>query len=255
VDVEREALRRSVTTNGSASTSFAGRDDVLNEPVLNPTTDAEEITALKAQIADNTARLAVLEAKSVKKIPQPPPIERGVTITELKPEVGCELPSPDQLRELANVVFREFPQLAPTHRHGARDWEAEDIERRWHKGFEASFTALASMRRLDAPDHRRYAHPFVDHAESWLRSYGLGTDCVGETFFPACLAFGDVPWVDPRIDGQVLALGLNAYTGRPASAEAWQRVLRTGELLPPTPKVSRYAPPSPARVINLGGRY
>ena len=44
--------------------------------------------------------------------------------------------------------------MAPASRHGARDWEREDVERRWHKGFEARFLALAAMRRMD---HRTIA--------------------------------------------------------------------------------------------------
>lgn len=221
---------------------------MLNEPVLNPTTDAEEITALKAQIADNTARLAALEAKQSRKSATQSPVERGVTISELAPVVACALPNPDQLRELATIVLREFPKLAPAHRHGARDWEIEDVERRWHRGFEASFLALGAMRRIDQPDYAHYASHHLDHAQNWLRSYGICTD-IGDALFPAALAFGDITWVDPRVDGQVLALGLSPYVGRPASAEAWRKVLATGELLPPSAPVLRMPARSPARVV------
>jgi len=137
--------------------------------------------------------------------------------------------------------------LAVPHPSASR-YEREDTDRRWHEGFAASFTALGAMRRMDQPDHHHYASHFFDCAQSWLRSHGICTD-INEAFFPAVLAFGDIPWVDPRVDGCVLELGLNAYVGKLASAEGWRRVLATGELLPPAPRALRLAPRSPARVI------
>jgi len=96
------------------------------------TTDAEEIANLRTQIAGNTARLTVLEARNApKRSPQPPPPDEGVRITEIAPTVNCELPNETQLRELATIVLREFPKLAPSHRHGAPSWERDDIERRY----------------------------------------------------------------------------------------------------------------------------
>jgi hypothetical protein len=142
------------------------------------TTDQEEIAALKAQITEAEGRIAKLEAR--KKIPRPPPDE-GTRVTELAPEVACALPDEKQLHELATIVFERYPELAPKPPHGAPRWQHQDVERRWHAGFSAAFTALASMRRLDRPDHRHYAHHWVDHAEAWLsRSMGRRPSaCVG----------------------------------------------------------------------------
>ena len=117
-------------------------------------------------------------------------------------------------------------------------------EPRWRKGFAAAFTALGAMGRLEQP-----ASYFLDHATSWLRSHGVCVD-IGDAFTAASLGWGDVCWTDFRVDGQVLELGLNPWgIGRKASATAWQRVLRTGELLAPSPPLLKLAPRSPARVI------
>jgi len=211
-------------------------------------TDQEEIAELKAQIAEAESRIVKLEAKHApKRLPQRLEDE-GVRITEIQPAVACELPSEKQLRQLATVVIAQFPKSAPSYPLGAPAWRREDIERKWHKSFGASFMALAAMKRMPEPDRHHYASHFLDHAASWLRSHGISAD-IGETFFAACLAFGDVPWVDPRVDGCVLELGLNVYVGKPASAEAWRRVLETGELLPPSPPLLKLAHRSPSRVI------
>ena len=79
-------------------------------------TDQDEIARLRNQIADNTARLAALEAKQGRKFVSPPPVERGVTIIEIQASVPCELPDAEQMRQLADIVLRQFPQLAPSYR-------------------------------------------------------------------------------------------------------------------------------------------
>jgi hypothetical protein len=103
------------------------------------------------------------------------------------------------------------------------------------------------MRRLDAPDRHHYVSHFIDHAASWLRSFGVCTD-IGESFTAACLAFGDIAYSDFWTDGRMLELGLNAYTGRLASAEAWRHVIATGELLPPVTRALSVARASPSHV-------
>ena len=188
-------------------------------------TDQDEIARLRNQIADNTARLAALEAKQGRKFVSPPPVERGVTIIEIQASVPCELPDAEQMRQLADIVLRQFPQLAPSYRHGAPRWERDDVVRRWHKGFSAAFTALGAMARLEQPDRRHYAGHFLDHARSWLHSYGISAD-IGEPFTCAVLAWGDIPWSDFRLDGVLLELGLKAWGGRKANADSWRRVLR-----------------------------
>lgn len=202
--------------------------------------DQDEIMELKA-------RLAVLEARTAPKAVRPPPRDEGVRITELAAEVACALPNREEMRALADRMLVLFPELGPSPRPGAPRHEREDCERDWHKGFAAAFTALGSMRRMESPDHQRYASYFVDHCASWLRSHGIHAD-IGPAWTCAVIAWGDIAWRDWRVDGQVAEFGLNSYVGKLAREESWRRVLETGEVLSPTGSRLRMAPRSPARV-------
>jgi hypothetical protein len=99
-------------------------------------TDQEEIATLRAQITEAEGRIAVLEAKQSRKSGTVPiEEERGVTISEVQAVVACALSDEKQLRQLADIVLEQFPQLAPSYPHGAPAWQRDDVERRWREFF------------------------------------------------------------------------------------------------------------------------
>jgi hypothetical protein len=110
---------------------------------------------------------------------------------------------------------------------------------------------------------------WIDYAQQWARDSGV--QGVIRSLLPAIIASGDVQysfddrsafWLDPyRASGRVVdaqghvwEFGLTPphYGGKPASPDAWRKVLDTGNALLPSAPARRMAPPSPARVI-VGG--
>jgi hypothetical protein len=190
-------------------------------------TNAEEIAALKAQIAELTRRFDAKDAPPAPaKIAVKPIEEDGARISYPAPLSTFAMPSSAELDQLREIVLRKFPQLAPDTRG---KWAQEDAAK-FPKQFAAAFRAVGMMHRSEKPDKKRYPSYFIQHGEDSLRAFGASAE-IGPAFLPACLAHGDVPISDWRIDGVVLELGLNIYRiGRPAT-DAWKRVLATGRTI------------------------
>jgi hypothetical protein len=127
---------------------------------------------------------------------------------------------------------------------------ANNNEANFAKQFAAAFRAVGLMHRMPAPDKKHYPSYFISHAEDSLRALGASAD-IGPGFLPACLAHGDVPISDWRIDGVVVELGLNIFRiGRPAT-DAWKRVLSTGNTIALiAPPSSRNYPTPGVRVVG-----
>jgi hypothetical protein len=212
-------------------------------------TQAEEIHALKAQIAELTRRFDAKNAPPAPvKIAQPKPVEdEGTRVSYPAPLSTFIMPSSAELKQLLAIVLAKFPQLAPD----MSDRWADNNEAKFLKQFGAAFYAIGLMHRTEKPDKKRYVSFFVDHAEDLLRAHGASAD-IGPAFLPACLAHGDVPISDWRIDGVVLEIGLNIYRiGRPAT-DAWKRVLATGCTIPLiAPPSSRNYPRPDVRIGSV----
>jgi hypothetical protein len=210
-------------------------------------TQAEEIAELKSQIAELKSRFDAKDAPPAPvKSAQPKPIE-GAQIFYPAPVSNFVMPSPTELKQLCDIVLRKFPKLAPD----MTDKWADNNEVKFAKQFAAAFRAVGQMHRTEKPDRKRYANYFVDHAEDLLRAQGASAE-IGQAFLPACLAHGDVPISDWRIDGVVLEIGLSIYRiGRPAT-DAWRRVLSTGNTIALiAPPSSRNYPTPVFRVDNV----
>jgi hypothetical protein len=217
--------------------------------------ETSRLEALEAAFEEQSAKTAALESelaalKAQQNTPPAPakiapkPVEpEGTTVFYPPPRSDFVMPSSDELKRLREIVLRKFPKLAPD----ITDRWADNNEAKFARQFDAAFKALGAMHRADKPDKKRYVSFFVDHAEDSLKALGAYAD-IGPAFLPACLAHGDIPISDWRIDGVVLELGLNIYRiGRPAT-DAWRRVLATGNMTP------LIAPPSTRNYPTLGVR-
>lgn len=161
-------------------------------------------------------------------VPQSPPPVEGTTVTVLAPVSHFTMPSPAELLKLADIVRAHYPNFVFTD-----------------SAFASAFRALGYLRRTDAPDRKHYASHWCEECEIILRSWSDGAD-IGAAFLPAVLAHFDIPFSDWTADGVCLEVGLDSYTGRPAT-DAWKRVL-SGEL--PRPVGARaLVAPQPVRVF------
>ena len=112
------------TRRGGFPAGWMGPAGAVNSFPRPEMTDQDEIARLLIRSPQHGA-LAALEAKQGRKFVSPPPVERGVTIIEIQTSVPCELPDAEQMRQSADIVLRQFPQLAPSYRHGAPRWERD----------------------------------------------------------------------------------------------------------------------------------
>ena len=212
-------------------------------------TNAEEIAALKSQIAELERRFDAKDAPPAPvKIAQPKPVEEeGTTVFYPPPVSTFVMPSSDELKRLREIVLRKFPKLAPD----TTDRWSQNNEADFARQFDAAFRAVGMMSRTEKPDKKHFPSYFISHAEDSLRALGAYAD-IGPAFLPACLAWGDVPISDWRIDGVVLELGLNIFRiGRPPT-DAWRRVLATGNTIAViAPPSSRNYPTPGVRIGNV----
>lgn len=116
--------------------------------------------------------------------------------------------------------------------------------------FRLAMAAVGAMWRLDAPSTQYSFSHFLDEANIMLRRHG---QINGPAFLRAIVAHNDVPYrLQDRRVGEVLALGLDLYSGRPCS-NAWRGVLKGDPLRPPLPPrefLRRAAEPSPIRYFQ-----
>jgi hypothetical protein len=211
-------------------------------------TNAEEIATLKAQIAELERRFdAQVAPPAPVKMLQPKPVEdEGTRVSYPAPLSTFVMPSSTELTQLLAIVLRKFPRLAPD----MTDRWADNNEVKFSRQFAAAFRAVGMMHRSEKPDKKRYPSYFVDHGEDLLRSLGPHAE-IGPAFTVACLAHGDVPISDWRLDAVVLEFGLNIYNiGRPAT-DAWRKVLATGCTIPLIAPPSSRNYPTPGVRINV----
>gem|GEM_PF-3451939 len=172
----------------------------------------------------------------------PAPVERSVVIATPPPVSTFPMPTAAELSQLIDAVGRRFPALLDTQ---GPAFEGTRHERReqYRKQFEGAFLAIGHMKRLERPDTKLYVSAHVQLAESILRSLGRPMTIRGDPFLAACLAHFDVPisGIGRTHEGIVVEIGLNQYTGRPAT-DQWRRIL---EGQPPREVAVSGPPPAP----------
>jgi hypothetical protein len=222
---------------GDIDGRFARIEDELAAVKSENAKGARKLAELKASNAALAAEIASLKPKPV----QPPkPIEPVVKISYPVAASSSPMPTDDELRRLREIVTRYDPALGDCSHMGIHRASRYQNETEWVSQFRKSFVGVGKMYRLPEPDRKHHWYHFKDLVDTAL-NFG--------PFVAACLAHGDVPWTDWRIDGQVLELGLSEYSiGREAS-DSWRKVLANRQLLAPSPPAVRMAPRSPSRVI------
>ena len=151
-----------------------------------------------------------------------------VRIVPKPPSSSLVMPSDAELHKLVEIVYRARPDLDlrrdPDQRHLRHDHE-----------FAVTFHMLGALGRTEQVDHGKALSYWCQVVrESLSDYYGITVEVPGNILLAAALAHGDVPY------GRN-AMGLRWFeAGRPAT-DAWRTVLKTGQLLKPSPEqVSSY---------------
>ncbi len=145
-----------------------------------------------------------------------------VTVVAYLPRTNFQPPSLEEARRLFEIVTAAHPDLIGSG--GALESE-----------FPAAMLAIGMFYRIPQPWAGQYWSYWCERASDILTSVGE-RPVGGSTLLAAVIAHGDVCYRLPdRARGQLLEVGLNAYSGAKCS-NAWRKIL-SGEasLLAPTP--------------------
>jgi hypothetical protein len=202
----------------------------------------DRLAQLEAQAAALSAEIAALKAgRPLKTAGKPEDLgpsvkafedKRGVTISQVITETTIG-PSLQEARKLFTIV----KPLAP--------WKLDDRydEDRPFRAFCAALRWAQNVGRADEPNSKVALSFWLDHARNWLRARNaVGGEIDANVLIMAVMASGDIPYqrADPS-QGRLWEIGLRAYGGRPASADAWRAVMTTGNILGPSRPARRYA--------------
>jgi hypothetical protein len=196
--------------------------------------DAERLSSLEAENLDLKSRLAVLEARTAPKQQQVAPVEEGVRVSYPR---TCSIAQPtvEEFRKLLRIVKAAHPKLVP-------DFADRSTAIEFGNGFVGSFEIISNLRRTAALDKRSGDH-WTLQASRMLDAVGSRTDVSIAAFWAAVCAAGDINYsVGEYASGY--RVGLSYHEGAPASADAWRRVIETGQVRPaihfdPQPRVAR----------------
>jgi hypothetical protein len=199
----------------------------------------DRIAALETKIAEAQAELAALKAER----PAPPSQVkevREVSIRAVLDERNTDLPNLADLRKLYAVVKHRVPETK-THDPDAG-----------FRGFLAAFRYVSNCGRIAAPNGKLGIGYWLDDMKGWLRQRDAMTmDVTGASFVAATIAAGDIQYVPhDSMMGHVWEFGIVPpnHGGKPASPDAWRKVL-DGSVLAPVAPERRFAQPSPAQVF------
>jgi hypothetical protein len=204
----------------------------------------DRIAALETKIAEAQAEIAALKAGKAASPPLPPRDE--VRIVPLLTE-RSDLPTLREMEKLYSAV----KALSP--------WPSALTDRfddsRPFRGFTSAFRWLANVPRTDRPNGKVALSYWMDVCRGWLRARNsVASDLDANALILAVLA-SDVAYcpANPQL-GVVWELGLVEFGGKPASPDAWRRILTGGAsaILPPSSPARRMAPLSPVRVVVCG---
>jgi hypothetical protein len=109
---------------------------------------------------------------------------------------------------------------------------AEEKREKYFEGFCNSFSALGFISRADALDRKHSFGFWLDRAKDLISQRGISRDLDG--FLQAAIAWGDIPYNDPREFPYVQEFGLRDYNmGKPAT-DGWKKILAGGRAPEPT---------------------
>jgi hypothetical protein len=206
----------------------------------------DRLAELEAKAAALNAEIAALKAERPAPPPRPPRDEGVVRIVPVLDERSDGMPNLKELERLYAAV----KHLAP--------WPLNDKydDRKPFRGFSSCVRWLSNKGRTEQPNPKFALSFWLDNAKTWLRDRNVMTgDIDSSTLILAVYAAGDLKYVAANAQlGFTWEIALAEHGGRPASPDAWRRILREGAsaILPPSSPARRMAPPSPARVI-VGG--
>jgi hypothetical protein len=213
---------------------------------------ADEITALRAQVTELTRRLDAKDTPPAPVKSAAKPVEpEGAQIFYMVQRSNFVMPSTDELRRLCDIVFAKFPKLNVTDGLVFRG-DSEQNEAEYFRQFCASFKALGAMHRTENPDKKHYISFWMDLASDWLKTVRDSTSISGLPFIAAVLAHGDICYSGLFVDGATFEVGLNAYAMGKPPRDAWRGVLATGQILPMRvpPSSRNYATPN-VRIVDV----
>jgi hypothetical protein len=207
------------------------------------------LTELEALVVEQGRRLALAESdifalksnqgfRKVRPIEVNPPTAEpeGARIIHPVESAKIALPNAEELRKLLEIVFGTYPTLRPWT-PGSRSAFAD--EQVFTEEFSAAFIFVANQGRAAKLDKKSICR-WADEAGDWWRQRNNRKNVGGGAFLAACIAAGDVEFQRSDHFGNVWAVALATFGGRPAT-EAWRNVLR-GEIRRPIPGVHK--PPS-----------
>jgi hypothetical protein len=186
------------------------------------TDHADELATLRARNAHLEDKVAALESEVASFRAR----ERRRVLPGLPHDFA--MPTDNELRELAGVVWGEVPALRPS----ADKREAMMAEVR------VAFLAQATLprRRDEKYDRRDGREIWLVQASAALSRAGLTSIFDTAAFMTAMLAAGDVPYcIDPTRIPCDSFWGFANGDGKPADSSAWRQVLRTRRIRPPLP--------------------
>jgi hypothetical protein len=172
---------------------------------------AELVARLEARVIELERRLAQYE-KPHKPTPVASYPDGRTTISTVQYRVV--LPTADELRQLEEIVLRQYPKL----RAGSDS-----------ASFRAAFCRLTYTRRAETPDGKRDLESWVDEAEEWLKAqHYYPSRPATQSFATACIAIGDIPFTNPALfpSMRVGITGLPQFEPLPGR---WRAVLESNQ--------------------------
>jgi hypothetical protein len=204
----------------------------------------DRLAELEAKAATLNAEIAKLKAERPA-APRLPPKDEGLRIVPVLDE-RFDLPN---LKEMERL-FAAVRNLSP--------WPQTLVDRfddnRPFRGFSSAFRWLANVPRTDRPNGKVALSYWMDVCRGWLRARNsVASDLDANALILAVLASGDVAYCPANHQlGAVWELGLVEFGGKPASHDAWRRVMKEGAaaVLPPSSPARRLPAPSNVRVYG-----
>ena len=201
----------------------------------------DRLAELEAQHLALGAEIAKLKAE---RPAPPPPVRDELRIIALNDEITSGMPDLRQMEKLYSIVrnLSPWPEMLRDRYDDGRPFRA----------FSSTFRWLMNVPRTDRPNGKVALSYWLDTARIWLRARNsVAADLNVNALVLAALACGDVCYCpgDSTL-GVVWELGLVEFGGKPASPDAWRRILTQGAaaVLPPSAPARRMPAPSNVRV-------
>jgi hypothetical protein len=192
--------------------------------------EATRLAKLERDLNVLTLRVRALELNEAKPaapaLPRAPAEPQGVRFITPIERPRIDLPNEAERARIITVVCNRYPTLLPS----ADSRWADSDRAEFSQNFARAFEWVSTQGRADEVDRTRYVDFWINQAEEYSRLRGWSGN-IGGALFAAVIGAGDVKFLPGNNQGDVWAIGLKTFGGRPAT-DAWRRVL-AGQLLPP----------------------